>query len=154
MDSIHLLIGLTLTHLYDGITPFRLIHSFTQRITTNDSLVLLIPKTKVKGLNSMTLQIIKSDRSNELIHYLDIYLKKPSLRMKPVIRMIKKKINSKDYITERQFNSVIKFIEREPKFRGLERDQIIYYFSPIIRELNPLNDCGEVRPSTLEPFFT
>ena len=99
----------------------------------------------------MTSQTIKSSKSTELIHYLDIYLKKPSLRMKPVIRMIKKRIHSKDLITEKQFNSVIKFIEREPKFRGLDRDEIIYYFSPLIRGLHDLSDDG---PTTLEPFFT
>lgn len=102
----------------------------------------------------MSLQTIQSDRSNELTYYLNIYLKKPNLQMKPVIRMIKKKINSNDYITEKQFNSVIKFIEREPKFRGLDRDQITDYFSPIIKELQTFFNDEEVRPSTLEPFFS
>ena len=70
---------------------------------------------------------------DQLIFYLNKYLSKPNLKMKPVIRTIKDMLNKKVSITPKQFGSVIKFIEREPKFINTNRETIITYFSPIIK---------------------
>ena len=70
---------------------------------------------------------------DQLIFYLNKYLSKPNLKMKPVIRTIKDMLNKNVSITPKQFGSVIKFIEREPKFINTNRETIITYFSPIIK---------------------
>ena len=70
---------------------------------------------------------------DQLTFYLNKYLSKPDLKMKPVIRTIKEMLNKKVSITPRQFGSVIKFIEREPQFINTNRQEIISYFSPIIK---------------------
>ena len=70
---------------------------------------------------------------DQLIFYLNKYLSKQNLKMKPVIRTIKDMLNKNVSITPKQFGSVIKFIEREPKFINTNRETIITYFSPIIK---------------------
>jgi len=70
---------------------------------------------------------------DQLIFYLNKYLSKPNLKMKPVMITIQEMLNKKVSITPRQFGSVIKFIEREPQFINTNREEIISYFSPIIK---------------------
>lgn len=79
----------------------------------------------------------KTDIQQELIFYIDLYLKKRGLRMKPVLRTIKKALRKNVPITPKQFYSIIKFIEREVKFINNDRNQIIEYFKPIMINNSP-----------------
>jgi hypothetical protein len=67
-----------------------------------------------------------------LTRYLNQYLSKRNLQMKPVMRNIVKKIETNRNISKRQYNSIIKFIEREKEFKSFDRDQIYQFFEPII----------------------
>ena len=49
-----------------------------------------------------------------------------------VFHTIKKTLKDQIEITEKQFESIIKFIERERPFRGETRNRIYNYFSPVI----------------------
>ena len=67
-----------------------------------------------------------------LLKYLNQYLSKKNLRMRYVIKSIKDRIENNQPITIKQFNSVIKFIEREPEFKSSNRNQILEFFEPLI----------------------
>ena len=60
---------------------------------------------------------------DQLTFYLNKYLSKPDLKMKPVMRTIQEMLNKKVSITPKQFGSVIKFIEREPQFINTNRQE-------------------------------
>ena len=49
-----------------------------------------------------------------------------------VFHSLKKSLKNQLEITEKQFESVIKFIERERQFRGESRNRIHNYFSTVI----------------------
>ena len=68
-----------------------------------------------------------------LIKYLNNYLSKRDLKMKNVLRNIKDRIVKDQPITIRQYQSIIKFIEREDEFKGCNRQQIYQFFEPIIQ---------------------
>jgi len=68
-----------------------------------------------------------------LIRYLNNYLSKKDLKMKNVLRNIKDRIVKDQPITIRQYQSIIKFIEREDEFKGCNRQQIYQFFEPIIQ---------------------
>ena len=68
-----------------------------------------------------------------LIRYLNNYLSKRDLKMKNVLRNIKDRIVKNQPITIRQYQSIIKFIEREDEFKGCNRQQIYQFFEPIIQ---------------------
>ena len=53
--------------------------------------------------------------------------------MKNVLRDIKDRIVKNQPITIRQYQSIIKFIEREDEFKGCNRQQIYQFFEPIIQ---------------------
>ena len=76
-----------------------------------------------------------------LIRYLNQYLLKKDLRMKNVLINIKQRIETNRPITIRQFNSVIKFIEREKEFINSDRSEIQQFFEPLIepikKRINP-----------------
>ena len=76
-----------------------------------------------------------------LIRYLNQYLLKKDLRMKNVLINIKQRIETNRPITIRQFDSVIKFIEREKEFINSDRDEIQQFFEPLIepikKRINP-----------------
>jgi len=74
-------------------------------------------------------------KRNLLINYLNMYLSKRTLKMKPVMKEIKRRIEKDTLITRKQFNSIIKFLEREPKLLGLgSRTNIYQFFSPFIKK--------------------
>jgi hypothetical protein len=73
------------------------------------------------------------DKRQILIHFLNIYLSKKELKMKGLIRNVKGLLEKDQPITIKQFLAFIKFIEREKPFKGTDRDQIVRYFSPIIK---------------------
>ena len=68
-----------------------------------------------------------------LIRYLNNYLSKRDLKMKNVLRNIKDRIVKDQPITIRQYQSIVKFIEREDEFKGCNRQQIYQFFEPIIQ---------------------
>lgn len=83
-----------------------------------------------------------------LLKYISMYLSK-NLRMKMVLVRIVDQLKNNRRITPNQFNSLIKFLEREPKFISLDRTQITTYFSPIIYKQKE-TDYGS---NTLCEFF-
>ena len=84
-----------------------------------------------------------------LIRYLNQYLLKKDLRMKNVLINIKQRIETNRPITIRQFNSLIKFIEREKEFINSDRNEIQQFFEPLIepikKRINPYehNDLSQ-----------
>ena len=71
-------------------------------------------------------------KQNILIRYLKQYLSKKDLKMKPVLRNMIQRIESNQSISMKQYDSIIKFIEREEEFKGQGRDQIFRFFEPLI----------------------
>ena len=69
--------------------------------------------------------------------------------MKPFLESIKNRVLQNKPISENQFLSIVKFIERESEFRDLDRDSIVSYFSPLIVGYLATED----EPSTLESFL-
>ena len=67
-----------------------------------------------------------------LLKYLNKYLSKKNLRMRYVVKSIKDRVENNQPITIKQFNSLIKFIEREPEFKSSNRNQILEFFEPLI----------------------
>ena len=67
----------------------------------------------------------------QLLYYLTIYLRK-KLNMEMVLVNIFDRLKEGNSITEKQFKSIIKFIEREDTFRLMNRYEIRNYFDPII----------------------
>ena len=74
---------------------------------------------------------LKRHLEQQLIKYMNKYLKK-NFNMELVFHSIRKTLKKKEEITEKQFESIIKFIERELPFRGESRNRIYNYFSPVI----------------------
>ena len=71
------------------------------------------------------------NKKQQLLYYIHLYLSK-KLRMNIVFIGIINQLKSYHKITVKQYNSIIKFIEREPKFINRDRDYILNYFSPLI----------------------
>ena len=97
-------------------------------------------------------KVTNQELRDVLIHYLQLYLSKDKLRMKPVVISILNSLTSKKNISYKQFQSIIKFIEREPTFKSYKRYQIIELFSPIVNDLKR-NKSLENSPNTLHPFL-
>ena len=74
---------------------------------------------------------LKRSLELQLIKYMNKYIKK-DFDMELVFHSIKKTLKNQMEITEKQFESVIKFIERERPFIGESRNRIYNYFSPVI----------------------
>ena len=72
--------------------------------------------------------------------------------MSKVFEGIIKRLKSNYTITERQFNSIIKFLEREPKFKNKNRHQIYEYFYPLISQSKE-KELIEYESNTLIEFF-
>ena len=79
------------------------------------------------------MEINKKQKQQILIRYLNQYLLKKDLRMKNVLRNIVYRIERNQNISIKQYNSIIKFIEREKRFKGLNRNQIYRFFEPLIQ---------------------
>ena len=67
-----------------------------------------------------------------LLRYLKQYLLKKDLRMKNVLKNIVNRLENNQPITMKQYNSVIKFIEREKEFKSSNRTEILTFFEPLI----------------------
>jgi hypothetical protein len=94
------------------------------------------------------------NKKQQLLYYIHLYLSK-NLRMNIVLEGIKNKLYSDQLISQKQFKSIIKFLEREPFFRNWNRKQIFTHFKSLI-EIN--NNTTTIRkqyePNDLTPFFT
>ena len=105
------------------------------RIEMRSKLDDLIKELKMQVMsefnNENKYQILKRSLEIQLIKYLNKYLKK-NFNMELVFHSIRKTLKKKEEITEKQFESIIKFIERELPFRGESRNRIYNYFSPVI----------------------
>lgn len=71
-----------------------------------------------------------------LLRYLNTYLLKRDLKMKNVLFNIKKRIENDQQISVKQYNSIIKFIEREREFSKSNRNEIFQFFEPLIENYN------------------
>ena len=98
----------------------------------------------------MDQRTIYQKRGRELISYLNIYVNKKGLKIKPIMKTIKNRILNNQPITEKQFISVIKWVEREPQFSQWDQDSIWEYFSPLIEGHWSDPSKGQ---STLDSFF-
>ena len=92
-------------------------------------------------------ELLKRHLEKQLIKYLNKYLKK-DFAMEFVFVSIRKTLKNQEQITDKQFESIIKFIERERPFRGQSRNRIYDYFSPVIRKTKDRIQIG-----TLDNFF-
>ena len=70
----------------------------------------------------------------QLLNYLQFYLSK-KLRMNVVFIGIINKLKNNHKISMKQYNSIIKFIEKEPKFINRDRTYILNYFEPLIHKV-------------------
>ena len=84
----------------------------------------------------------------QLINYLKFYLSK-KLNMNIIFIIIINKLKNNHKITLNQYNSIIKFIEREPKLINRDRDYIFNYFSPLIHNIEKESN----EPNTLCKFI-
>ena len=75
-----------------------------------------------------------TQRKEELLNYLQLYLSK-KLRMNNVFIGIINKLKNNHKISMKQYNSIIKFIEKEPKFINRDRTYILNYFKPLIHKV-------------------
>lgn len=87
-----------------------------------------------------------------LITYLNKYLTKRNLLMKDVIKGIIERIEANQSITPRQFNSIIKFIERESEFVTLNRSEIFNFFKPLMISNKARTSAYE--PNDITQFLT
>jgi len=76
---------------------------------------------------------IIEDKRQLLVHFLNIYLSKKDIKMKGLLSNVKRLLEEDDLITIKQFIAIIKFVERERPFKNKDRDQIVNYFSPLIK---------------------
>ena len=69
--------------------------------------------------------------------------------MNIIFIIIINKLKNNHKITLNQYNSIIKFIEREPKLINRDRDYIFNYFSPLIHNIEKESN----EPNTLCKFI-
>ena len=81
--------------------------------------------------NYSKVRIMKKYKQQQLLKYLQFYLSK-KLNMEVVIRRIVDRLKNDQPITDKQFNSIIKFLERETPFVSMNRSQIKGYFDELI----------------------
>jgi len=70
-------------------------------------------------------------RKSQLLNYLYLYQTK-GLRIEWIINSMIKSLNNNEKITPNEFNSVIKFLERERPFYQMSRREIKQYFKYLI----------------------
>ena len=70
-------------------------------------------------------------RKSQLLKYLQFYLSK-KLRMEMIFRNIIDRLKNNKRLSTNQWNSMIKFIEREDYFVSMNRKQIFNYFECLI----------------------
>ena len=103
----------------------------------------------------LTLFITKDSSVNDykrqqLLRYLQFYLSK-KLNMEMVLINIVNRLKDEKPITLNQFNSIIKFLEREPPFISMNREGIRSYFDHLITQ--PLIKEKSIGTNTLCEFL-
>ena len=88
-----------------------------------------------------------NEKRNELINYLQDYLSK-KFNMFQVFKSIKKSLIRNTLISEKQFISIIKFLEREKRFKRYTKQEIREYFDCLIGNKN-----SPIHFNTLDEFF-
>jgi len=97
---------------------------------------------------------VYQNKKQQLLHYIHLYLSK-NLRMNYVLVGIKNKLYSDELLSKQQFQSIIKFLEREPIFRNWNRKRIFTYFKPLIEiNNNTITIRRQYEPNDLTPFFS
>ena len=76
--------------------------------------------------------ITKEHRAKLLIQFVKRYRRKRNLLMKDKFKRIQDDLVEKQSIYEDDFFTVLKFLEREKRFKQLNRTQLYEYFDPII----------------------
>ena len=94
----------------------------------------------------MTLEY--QNKKLQLLNYLQLYLSK-KLRMNNVFVGIINKLKNNHKITMKQYNSIIKFIEKEPIFINKDRTFILNYFEPLIHKV----ERESYEPNNLSKFL-
>ena len=113
----------------------------------NTSLTKSLDEIEQEVIREIELEFNHEDLKRHLETQLIKYLKK-DFHMNPIFKLIKSKLKNKEEITDKQFESIIKFIERELPFRGQCKNRIYDYFSPVIRKTK-----DKIVTNSLEQFF-
>jgi hypothetical protein len=98
---------------------------------------------------------MKKYKQQQLLKYLQFYLSK-RLHMEVVIRRIVDRLKKDQPITDKQFNSIIKFLERETPFVTMNRSQIRGYFDELIsnRKIKETEYGSNTNSHNLTEFFS
>ena len=104
--------------------------------------------TSTQESNNFRYEMLKRNLEFKLINYLNHYIKK-GFRMNLIFHSIVRTLKNRQEISKNQFNSIIKFLDKEKEFRGLSQNKIYCYFSPIINIKNRKEGVN-----TLEDFLT
>jgi hypothetical protein len=107
-------------------------------------------KTTGVTMNKHTKEL-KKLRSELLVSYINRYISKQGVIIKPIFETMKSRLLKHQSISVKQFTSIIKFIEREPQFRNWSADLIYSYFSPLFKQEHQHED---VQHQSLETFFS
>ena len=89
-------------------------------------------------------------RKNQLLRYLQLYLSK-KLNMEIILIRIVDRLKNNQPISLKQFNSIIKFLEREPQFISMNREGIRMYFDCLITP--SINKEKKIGTNTLCEFL-
>lgn len=78
-------------------------------------------------------------RRKLLINFLTIYVSK-KFNMSNLMNNLRTDLQMGKKITISQFNAIVKFLERERAFKGMRREYILEYFSPLLRNYRKENN--------------
>ena len=74
----------------------------------------------------------KEYRKRILIGFIDHYLNKRNIKMKDLLTNLKAALNTKGKISIKQFDAIMRFLERERLMKNKSKDEIRDYFSPFL----------------------
>lgn len=90
----------------------------------------------------------------KLLNYVIQYHNKPHINMYWITNSIIKRLKSDENVTPRQFQSLIRWLERENEFKHMTQTSIKEYFQPIIYNSTKDTKYEESTSVSLEQFFT
>ena len=76
---------------------------------------------------------IVSYKRDMLLYFIHIYLSRKDLKMKDFMNNLYVILDRNKHISMKQFMTLLKFLEREKQFIGVNRTKIIKYFFPLIK---------------------
>ena len=90
----------------------------------------------------------------QLLHYLNIYISK-KFNMNDIFVSIKERVKQNLLISDKQFNSILKYIENEKPFRGKGQDYIRNYFVDFVNFKHKKNtrNRNDTNTNTLNQFL-